>query len=219
MTPSPFDRDTSALAGRCAALAGLGDAELGARLLRATPTHENRPDGVLGTWARTAVEVGRELADAPSPAAGVRVREASGGVGAGEIVLAEYHHRSSEVVLRGDALELAGALVELAGWEAWFPPERVREAAVWHELAHRMLHGAPSRDLRRRLDHRVAGAGRFRLRGHVAGADEVVAHTVAHRRSGLGRSPMLLTLGLAEALPYTSAGRARPRPYPALLGG
>ncbi|GLU50281.1 hypothetical protein [Nocardiopsis ansamitocini] len=214
-----FNCDTDALAGRCRDLAALDDVALGARLLRMTPTHDTRTEEALTAWARTALEVGRELAaEAPSPAA-VAVEQAPGGVSPGEILLAEYHHRSGAVVVHTGALALADALVELVGWQAYFPPARVREAAVQHELAHRLLHGPAARTLRRRLDHRVAGVGRFHLRGHVAGADEIVAHTVAHARSGLGRSPVLLTLGLAEALPFTSAGRARTRPFPASLGG
>ena len=175
----------------------MSDLELAVRLLRDTPTHENRTDAQLERWARIALAFGDELAAEPERV-DVRVEETSGRAAPGEVLLAEYHHRRHTVVVHTDGLARLAAVIERAGWSEDADPAKLRAAAVAHEVVHHRLHGPAGRVLRRRLDHRVAGPLPFR--GHVVGADEVVAHRYAHRRSGLRRSPLLLTAALAADL-------------------
>ncbi|MDT8913415.1 hypothetical protein NYF13_21240 [Amycolatopsis sp. PS_44_ISF1] len=160
-------------------------------LLRATPTHENRPEAQLRGWAEIALAYGDELAAGPDEHSGVRVVEREGGLRDGELLLAEY--RRSTVTLYRDALARAVELAVRRGWDV--TPGGLRRAAVAHELVH---HRLDLRELNRRLGHTAARFGPFRVRGHVAGADEIVAHRFAHLRSGLGVSPLRLTAALAE---------------------
>ena len=175
------------------------DLALAVRLLRETPTHENRTDAQLEHWAGVALEFGDELA-ADADHAPVRVEETSGQARPREVLLAEYHHRRHTVVVHTDGLARLAAAVARAGWTDDADPARLRAAAVAHEVVHHRLHGPAGRVLRLRLDHCVARLGRLRWRGHVVGADEIVAHRYAHRRSGLRRSPLLLTSVLAAEL-------------------
>ena len=71
------------------------------------------------------------------------------------------------------------------------------EAAVAHELAHH-CRGRPR--TQQPFGHNALRVGPWRLRGHVAGADEIVAHRYAHRHSSLRPSPLLLTAALAARL-------------------
>ncbi|MFC3996774.1 hypothetical protein ACFOVU_12665 [Nocardiopsis sediminis] len=231
-------------AERYAELAALDDVELGARLLADTPTHEGRDPERLRAWARIAIAVGTEMADdatvvgaetthgpmalgrevTPARGAGPggngadpQVVKSTGGLGRGEVLLAEYRHRArgGTVVLYTDALDYASGVAEAAGWAADFPPEAVRAAALDHERAHRLLHGSRGRELRRRLDHTAAAIGRLRIRGHVVGADEIAAHAYARRRGRMRRSPLLLTAAIAETLAHAGPpASAAPAPVP-----
>ncbi|MFC4565172.1 hypothetical protein ACFO4E_25225 [Nocardiopsis mangrovi] len=209
-TPAPAGRAAPrryAPAERYAELAALDDVELAARLLAATPTHEGRSPERLREWARTALAVGAEMADDTDAADGgtdLQVTESAGGLRRDEVLLAEYRHRArgGTVVLYTDALDYAHGVAEAAGWAADFPREAVRAAALHHERAHRLLHGARGRELRRRLDHTAAAVGRLRIRGHVVGADEIAAHAYARRRGRMRRSPLLLTAALTTTLAH-----------------
>jgi len=195
-----------------------GDLELAVALLRATPTHENRTDAQLEHWARVALDLGDELAADPAPEADVRVEEVRGRQRPGEVLLAEYHHRRHTVVVHTDGLERLAAAVTRAGWTDDAQPGRLRAAAVAHEVVHHRLHGPAGRVLRLRLDHAAARLGPLRLRGHVVGADEIVAHRYAHHRSGLRRSPLLLTAALAASLGATGVNVPLVAPLVALGG-
>jgi hypothetical protein len=171
------------------------DEDLGVELLAATPTHENRDPAVLRAWARTALAFGDEMAgDGLDP--DLVVQEKTGGIRDGEVVLAEYHRRTHVVTVYTDSLARVRKVAGLDEHDA----KALRTAAIAHEVAHHRLHGPLARELRVRLDHTAARIGRLRIRGHVAGADELVAHRYAHRVSGLRRSPLLLTAVLAESL-------------------
>ncbi|GAB3445510.1 hypothetical protein GCM10027570_15690 [Streptomonospora sediminis] len=227
-------------AERYAELAALDDTGLGAELLASAPTHEGRTGERLRAWARTALEVGAEMADAERAAEGTaaaaagetagavgaagaadppRVTESAGGLRRDEVLLAEYRRRArgSVIVLYTDALDYAHSVAAAAGWAADFPPETVRAAALYHETAHRLLHGSPGRELRRRLDHTAAAWGRLRIRGHVVGADEIAAHAYAQRRGRMRRSPLLLTAAIAATLSHAgppAAAAAASIPFP-----
>lgn len=190
-----------------ARLADIDDTEFGARLLAATPTHEERDPGLLRRWARTAEEFGTRLAeqrtDVPTP----RVTERTGGLDPARMLLARYTSRPATVELYTDTLDFAEELLDRLGWRHWYPVGSVRRAALDHEAVHGLLHHGPQKAaLRRALDHTVLRAGRLRLRGHVAGAEELTAHAYARTTGRLGRSPLLLTAALAEAL-TTTAGK------------
>ncbi|WP_405057939.1 hypothetical protein OG474_35110 [Kribbella sp. NBC_01505] len=167
----------------------MNDLDLAVGLLRDTPTHENRTDEQLQSWARTALEYGDELADTDTPVE-IHVVEREGGVRKGELLLAE--HQRGTVVVYTDALRRTEELARERGWP--ITRETLRRAAIAHEVAH---HRLDVRELNRRLGHTAARLGPFRIRGHVAGADEIAAHRFAHRRSGLAVSPLLLTAALA----------------------
>ncbi|MEV6609804.1 hypothetical protein [Kutzneria sp. NPDC051319] len=172
--------------------AGSSDLDLATRLLRATPTHEHRAVEQLRAWAGVALAYGDELAAGADIDTGdVRVVEREGGVGDGELLLAEYSRGA--VTLYTDSLRRVEELARAKGWPV--TGESLRRAAVAHELAH---HRLDVRELNRRLGHTAARLGPFRVRGHVAGADEIAAHRFAHHRSGLGVSPLLITAALAE---------------------
>ncbi|WNV86825.1 hypothetical protein [Umezawaea sp. Da 62-37] len=170
------------------------DEDLAVALLRATPTHENRTEEQLRSWAATALEFADEL---PVEPADVHVVEKSDGVTGGLVTLAEYDARTRTVTVHTDSLALLADVAARKGWTD-VTPEALREAAVAHEVAHHRLHGGLARALRRRLDHVVCRVGSLKVRGHVVGADEVVAHRYAHRASGLRRSPLQLSAALAE---------------------
>ncbi|MFC9692667.1 hypothetical protein ACFTSF_29220 [Kribbella sp. NPDC056951] len=167
----------------------MNDLDLAVGLLRDTPTHENRTGEQLRSWARTALEYGDELASTDT-AVDIRVVEREGGVRKGELLLAE--HQRGTVIVYTDALRRTEEVARERGWPV--TRESLHRAAVAHEVAH---HSLDVRELNRRLGHTAARLGPFRLRGHVAGADEIAAHRFAHRRSGLAVSPLLLTAALA----------------------
>ncbi|MFI7120095.1 hypothetical protein [Amycolatopsis sp. NPDC049868] len=167
----------------------MNDIELAVGLLRATPTHENRSDGQLRAWAMIALAYGDELA-AGNDSGDVQVVEREGGVSTSELVLAE--HQRGTVVVYTEALRRVEELARARGWPVG--REALRRAAVAHELAH---HRLDVRELNRRLGHTAFRLGPLRLRGHVAGAEEISAHRFAHLRSGLAVSPLLITTALA----------------------
>jgi hypothetical protein len=167
----------------------MSDLDLAVRLLRATPTHEHRPDTQLRRWA----EIALSYADALPPPPACAVTERTGGVRGKQVVLAEYHHRTSAITVYSDSLALLAKVGRR--WHVTVP--QLREAAVAHELAH---HVVDVRELNTALGHTALRLGTWRLRGHVAGADEVVAHRYAHRHSSLRPSPFLLTAALADSL-------------------
>ncbi|WP_231972563.1 hypothetical protein [Nocardiopsis alborubida] len=146
---------------------------------------------------------------------GPRVEErATGGLRPGEVLLAEYLHRASgdRVVVYTDALDHAHRVARDAGWGRDLTRAALRETALAHEHAHRMLHAGRGRALRRELDHVLVRLGPLRLRGHVVGADEIAAHAYARRRAGLRRSPIALTAAIAATLAHRGAGHDRPAP-------
>ncbi|MEU6923506.1 MULTISPECIES: hypothetical protein [unclassified Streptomyces] len=176
-------------------LAATDDIEFGVRLLAATPTHEGRDRDLLRHWATVATEFGARLGPVPSRA---RVVERDGGLAHG--LLARYTSRPATVELYTDTLARAEALVDERGWRHWYPAGSVRAAALAHEAVHELLHHGPAKaELKHALGHVVLRAGRRRLYGHVAGAEEIAAHAHARTVCGLGRSPLLLTAALATA--------------------
>ncbi|MFI6348690.1 hypothetical protein [Streptomyces sp. NPDC050560] len=182
------------------------DTGLAVRLLAAAPTNEGRETELLRGWAGAAAAFGAGLAEERGAAVGpARVEERGGGLADSRLLLARFVSRPRPtVVLYADTLALAGELTALLGWERLFPPGSVRAAAVAHECAHRLLHEpAVRRGLKEALGHRVFSAGRLRVLGHVAGADEVAAHAYAQRLQGLERGPLLLTAALARAVAMT----------------
>lgn len=193
MTAALLDRATLAA---IEALEAADDVEFGVRLLANTPTNESRDPALLRQWARTADEFGAALAHVAPTA---RVVESGDGLERG--LLARYTSRPVPTVeLFTDTLALAEELIDRLGWRHWYPAGSVREAAIAHEAVHEQLHHGPAKAaLKRSLGHVVLRAGRHRLYGHVAGADEIAAHAYARTVCGLGRSPLLLTAALATA--------------------
>ncbi|WP_330172327.1 hypothetical protein OG875_01225 [Streptomyces sp. NBC_01498] len=193
MTAVLLDRATRAA---IEALEATDDIAFGARLLANTPTHEGRDPDLLRRWARTATEFGAALDPVATTA---RIVESDGGLARG--LLARYTSRPVPTVeLFTDTLALADELAGRLGWRHWYPAGSLRAAAIAHETVHEQLHHGPAKAaLRRSLGHVVLRAGRHRLYGHVAGADEIAAHAHARAVCGLGRSPLLLTAALAAA--------------------
>ncbi|MGW7276588.1 hypothetical protein ACWGH5_39600 [Streptomyces sp. NPDC054864] len=174
----------------------LDDLDHAVQFLAATPTHEGRDPRLLRQWARIAEEFGTALAPVPCRA---RIVERSDGLERG--LLARYTSRPTPTVeLYTDTLAAAEALIDERGWRQWYPPGSVRAAALAHESVHEHLHHGPAKAaLKRALGHVVLRAGRLRLHGHVAGAEEIAAHAHARTVCGLGRSPLLLTAALGDA--------------------
>ena len=150
----------SRLAARCAELPDLDEAELGARVLAALPTHESRPAGLLREWAEAASRFGTELADEAGVSGvsgadslvsqvGLQVVQEAGGLTRTRLTLAQYGTRPPAVRVYSDAVAVAEEVVELLGWRAWFPPGSVRDIGVCHEVAHHLLHGRPGAALKR----------------------------------------------------------------------
>ncbi|WP_435108961.1 hypothetical protein [Nocardiopsis synnemataformans] len=165
------------------------------------------PSGPAGTVGSRGARGGATSA--------VRVEErATGGLRPGEVLLAEYLHRASgdRVVVYTDALDHAHRVARDAGWGRDLTRAALRETALAHEHAHRMLHAGRGRALRRELDHVLVRLGPLCLRGHVVGADEIAAHAYARRRAGLRRSPIALTAAIAATLAHRGAGHDRPAP-------
>ncbi|MFE1166575.1 hypothetical protein [Nocardiopsis sp. NPDC058789] len=213
-TPAP----TVSLRERYARIADQSEEELAADLLALTPTHGGRDRAQLRHWAATALEFGRAMADSrtdtPTPPEPPITERERGGVSPHEILLAEYLHRGarSQVVVYGDALTFAQRVARAAGWSQDYTPDALRQAALAHEEAHRILHGEPGRELRRRIDHTALRLGPLRLRGHVVGADEIAAHAYAHHRCSLRRSPLALTAAIAAALTHRNPHPPGPGP-------
>ncbi|MEV6235041.1 hypothetical protein AB0L88_44950 [Saccharopolyspora shandongensis] len=201
LTDLPAARRDS-LSAECERLAAFTDVELAARLLAGTPTHEARDSALLARWAEVSTGYGAELArsGAAGPADPPRVLERDGGLNRG--LMARYRSRPvSTVELYVDALALGEDLAAFLGWQGWFPPGSLRATALAHEEAHARLHDTGvRRALRHRLGHISLRLGRFRIFGHVAGADEVAAHGYAGAVVGLGRTPILLTAALTGAV-------------------
>ncbi|MFE7569808.1 hypothetical protein ACFU76_23025 [Streptomyces sp. NPDC057539] len=172
------------------------DIEFGVRLLANTPTHESRDPAQLRQWVRTADEFGAALAPVVRTP---QVVESGDGLAKG--LLARYTSRPVPAVeLFTDTLALADELIDRLGWRHWYPAGSIRAAAIAHEAVHEQLHHGPAKTaLKRSLGHVVLRAGRHRLYGHVAGAEEIAAHAHARTVCGLGRSPLLLTAALATA--------------------
>lgn len=218
MNRPPTPGGAGAPHGEYARIGAADDVDLAAGLLSGLALHETRDPERLRAWAARALEFGREMARrAPEGEAGSGpevVEEATGGLAPGEVLLAEYLHRScgDRIVVHTDALDYAHRVARAAGWERDFPVRAVRRAALAHEEAHRMLHGRRGRALRDRLGHDLLRLGRLRLRGHVAGADEIAAHAYAHARCGLRRSPLALTAAIAATLEHQGTGPGGPGP-------
>jgi hypothetical protein len=220
MTGRPLDllgpADRSALRERCGALLEQDETQLGAALIGSLPTHEARSENVLREWSAIATEFGAELAqpgehpdiDELAAGFGLRVVHSGGGVTPTRLTLAQYASRPPTVRIFDDTLLLAQSLVDLLDWQGWFPAGRIRDAAVCHEVVHRLLSGAPGDVLKKRLGHVAFRLGPVVFRGHVLGADEVAAHSFARVRCRLPKSPLLLTAALAEASDFLDFGRA-----------
>ncbi|MFL1380987.1 hypothetical protein [Nocardiopsis protaetiae] len=209
--------DPGAPHGEYARIGAADEVDLAVGLLSLIPLHEDRDRAQLREWAARALAFGRELAREAPAADTARtevVEEPTGGLAPGEVLLAEYLHRPSgdRIVVYADALAHAHRVARAAGWGRDFTPAAVRRAALAHEEAHRMLHGGRARALRDRLGHDLLRLGPLRLRGHVAGADEIAAHAYAHARCGLRRSPLALTAALAATLEHQGAGPGGPDP-------
>ncbi|MCK9869320.1 hypothetical protein MRI28_06570, partial [Nocardiopsis dassonvillei] len=148
------------LAREYARIGTASDEELAADLLALTATHEGRDRDLLLSWAATALRFGERMADDDAASAGadvdtggteavedagnaVRVEErAVGGLRPGEVLLAEYLHRArgDRVVVYADALDHAHRVARDAGWGRELTRAALRETALAHEHAHRMLH-------------------------------------------------------------------------------
>jgi hypothetical protein len=199
--------DRARLAARCAELPGLDEADLGARVLAALPTHESRPAGLLREWAETANRFGTGLADEAAASGadslvsqtGLHVEQEAGGLTRTRLTLAQYGTRPPTVRVFSDAVAVAEEVVQLLGWRGWFPPGAVRDIGVCHEVAHHLLHGRQGAALKERLGHVVLHMGPITVRGHVIGADEIAAHSFAQAVCRLPKSPLLITLALKEA--------------------
>lgn len=207
----------------CAPLADLAEADLGAELLRAVPLHARRPRSELREWAEICLGYGRELAAAdPDPgdpgkwaaAHGIEVVEQQADVPAA-MVIAQYTTRPARIVLYPQTLDFAEAVIDVLGWRAQFGPDPVRALAIEHEIAHRLIDGPASRELKRRLGLRSLRLGRFAVLGHVLGADEVVCHAYAQARSASeGGSSLALAVALNRSA-RIAVQTARPRtPHP-----
>ncbi len=222
-TPPTAPPPPGSLRERYARISSSSETELAADLLQLTPTHGNRDRELLRGWADRALDFGRDMArsrdDTWAPPDIEITEKARGGVRPNEILLAEYLHRSSDsrVVVYTDALDFAQRVARAAGWEADYTRAAVRQAALAHEEAHRMLHEGHGRELRRRIDHTVLRIGPLHLRGHVVGADEIAAHAYARHRCSLRRSPIALTAAIAAAL--THHGPNRPGSGPSTTSG
>ncbi|OZM70212.1 hypothetical protein CFN78_26185 [Amycolatopsis antarctica] len=172
------------------------DEDLAVELLRATPTHENRPEERLRDWARIALAFGDELAATPDPGPAPETVDRPDGVRADVLILAEYDTRRRMILVHPAGISRATEVLARAGCTV--TRAELRATAVAHEIAHHRMHGGTGRELARRLGHTTARIGRWRIRGHVTGAEEIAAHRFAHLRTGLERSPLLLTTVLAQ---------------------
>jgi hypothetical protein len=178
--------DTRRLRAAAAALASRSEVEHGVAQLRDHAVHADRDTATLTRWSTTALQFADEMRSAHSGLAdpegaarelGVRIADDDGR--AARWVLAEYRSRGDVIAVVPGTVGFAERIVEILGWSDRFPPGSIRRAAIGHELAHRILAGAPGRELRDRLGMVALRVGRFRRCGSVLGADELVAHAVA----------------------------------------
>ncbi|MEU9291660.1 hypothetical protein AB0D57_45385 [Streptomyces sp. NPDC048275] len=200
MRSAPTTSAHHATAGHPAALGAVDpatdDLDLAVRLLGATPTHERRDDAQLRQWAQAVEEFGATLEPGPCRA---RIVERDDGLA--QLLLARYTSRPATVELYTDTIDRAETLIDELGWRSWYPVGSVRAAALAHETAHQLLHRKETRAaLKEAAGHIALRVGRFRVLGHVAGAEEIAAHAYARTVCGLGRSPLLLTAALAAAV-------------------
>ncbi|MFD9284238.1 hypothetical protein ACFWD7_44575 [Streptomyces mirabilis] len=180
------------------------DLSLAVRLLATTPTHEERAPAELRQWALAADAFGAAL----DPGLPCRARIVERGDGLDQLLLARYISRPATVELYTDTIDRAETLIDELGWRSWYPVGSVRAAALAHETAHALLHRKATRTaLKEALGHTALRLGRFRVLGHVAGAEEIAAHAYARTVCGLGRSPLLLTAALTAAV--DTPGRQR----------
>jgi len=197
------------------ALAGTPDVDLGVILLRGTPTNQARTPEALRRISARAQDFGRDLAGrtrasgpacdadgdpaAPYAARGMTVVEHRDGLVSGDPAVARFSHRTRTIDLYVDTVEFCEDLVDRLGWQDWFPPGSVREAAIEHERAHDLITHAHARELRTAVGEAALSVGRWRRWAHIAGADELAAHAFARTSLGLGRSPLLVTAAAASA--------------------
>ncbi|MFD5074628.1 hypothetical protein [Streptomyces sp. NPDC058371] len=195
---------TRAKGGETVARPLTDDLDLAVRLLAGTPTHEGRDPALLRRWARAADAFGTALE--PGPPCRARIVERDDGLR--QLLLARYSSRPATVELYTDTIGRAETLIDELGWRSWYPVGSVRAAALAHETAHALLHRTENRTaLKAAIGHTALRVGRFRVLGHVAGAEEIAAHAHARTVCGLGRSPLLLTAALAAAV--SAPGRQR----------
>ncbi|MCW2524281.1 MAG: hypothetical protein JWO63_2616 [Frankiales bacterium] len=210
----------------CAPLADLSEAELGAQLLRAVALHAQRSAAELTEWARICLDFGRELAAAApdsgdslewAAAHGIEVVEQDADVPA-NMVIAQYTTRPARIVLYPQTLDFAEAVIDTLGWRAQFGPDPVRQLAIEHEIAHRLIDGPAARELKRRLRLTSLRVGRFAVLGHVVGADELVCHSYAQSRSPFpGGSSLALAVALNRAARIAIRTARPPAPPPLSL--
>jgi hypothetical protein len=191
----------------CDPLAQQSDEELGTQLLAALPVH-TRPRAQLRQWSRTCVDFGRELSEAAGTAVDEQSWAARHGVEVIEqaartpqsLVIAQYTTRPPRIVLYTETVQFAEAVIDILQWRTDFGDQPVRTLAIRHEIAHRTLDRAASRELSRRLGVRSVGLGPIRLTGHVLGADELVCHAFAqHQLPTIHRSALALAVALNHA--------------------
>jgi hypothetical protein len=192
----------------CEPLVAMTEAELGAELLRAVPLHARRSLAELTGWAASCLDYGRELAAAePRPRdpedwaarRGIEIVEEVADVPAA-MVIAQYTTRPARIVLYPQTIEFAEAVIDTLGWRDRFGVAPVRALAVEHEIAHRLVDGPASRELKQRLRLTSFRVARFTVLGHVLGADEVVCHSYAQARLSFpGGSSLALAVALNRA--------------------
>ena len=136
------------------------------------------------------MDFGRELSEAAGTAVDEQSWAARHGVEIIEqaaqtpqaLVIAQYTTRPPRIVLYTEAVRFAEAVIDILQWRTDFGDQPVRSLAIRHEIAHRTLDGAASRELSRRLGVRSLRLGPIRLTGHVVGADELVCHAFAQHQ-------------------------------------
>jgi hypothetical protein len=188
---------------RIATLMEVDDVELGARLLRGTPTNESRDHEELARISRAVQEFGEEIAGADHTArvdGTLDVRERHDGLEADAPVLARYLPRRRRIDLYVDVIGYCEDVVRMLAWQDLFPPGYLREAVLLHEHAHELLAHRHATALRRATGVVALRIGRYTRYAHVAGAEELAAHAYARAALGLARSPLLVTTAAMAAI-------------------
>lgn len=215
------DRDalTVQVRERCAPLLQSTDDEIAIRLLRRDVLGEKASADQLRAWAAEARELGAKLGASwlrtyptPSEAAqrlGVRIDERDTGLSAGRYVVSEYYTRGRRVVLYRDTLSLLGELIGDLGLGDAFPPDRLRDVALAHELYHWAETAELRTMVRQTFRQPTLVVGPIRITGRVMAANEIVAHAFAQQCCGLTRSPVLLTALLGSAAPLLAPAPMR----------